>query len=127
VTTVIFSNKVRSTFTAMSSRTLLSDHVQMGETTFSVDMDSGAMIYILSFIMIGSAIQMLMGGYTDTQRGRQHGDRTSLLLIFQNNENRPIKRRLNIRTFIYSHCFCICSCIYCVSYVYSGKYPFTRL
>jgi hypothetical protein len=35
---------------------------------YAVEMGSGTMIYIPSFIKIGSAIQKLMGGYTDTQR-----------------------------------------------------------
>jgi hypothetical protein len=35
---------------------------------YTVDMGSGAMIYMLSFIKIGSAIQKPEGGgYTDTQ------------------------------------------------------------
>jgi hypothetical protein len=32
---------------------------------YAVEMGSGAMIYIPSFIEIGSAIQMLIGGYAD--------------------------------------------------------------
>jgi hypothetical protein len=32
----------------------------------AVEMDSDAMIYIPSFIKTGSAIQKIMGGYTDT-------------------------------------------------------------
>jgi hypothetical protein len=35
---------------------------------YAVEMGSGAMIYIPSFIKIGSGIQKLIGGYTDTQR-----------------------------------------------------------
>jgi hypothetical protein len=50
---------------------------------YAVEMGSGAMIYIPSFIMTGSGIQKLMGGdYTDTQ----HGDLVSLLLFFQKRE-----------------------------------------
>jgi hypothetical protein len=52
----------------------------------AVGMDSGAMTYIPSFIKIGLCIQKLMGG--DTQTHRQNGDRMSLLLFFQNKENR---------------------------------------
>jgi hypothetical protein len=39
---------------------------------YAIDMGSGAMINILSFIKIGSGIQKLMGegGFTDTQRAR---------------------------------------------------------
>jgi hypothetical protein len=47
---------------------------------YAVEMGSGAMIYIPSFINIGSGIQKVMwGGYTDMQINRQHGDRISLL------------------------------------------------
>jgi hypothetical protein len=45
-------------------------------------------IYIPSFLKIGSAIQKLMGG--DSQSHRQQGDLISLLLFFQNNESRLI-------------------------------------
>jgi hypothetical protein len=34
---------------------------------YDVEMGSGAMIYIPSFIKIGLGIQKLVGGYTDTQ------------------------------------------------------------
>jgi hypothetical protein len=34
---------------------------------YVVEMGSGAMIYIPSFIKIGSGIHELIGGYTDTQ------------------------------------------------------------
>jgi hypothetical protein len=57
-------------------------------------MGSGAMICIPSFIMIGSAIQKLTMG--DTQTHRQHGDRISLLLFIQNKES-----RLKINIFEY--------------------------
>jgi hypothetical protein len=43
-------------------------------------MGSGVMICIPSLMKIGSGIQKLMGGYTDTQEG----DLISLLLFFQN-------------------------------------------
>jgi hypothetical protein len=47
---------------------------------------SGAMIYIPSFIKIGSGIQKLVGGeYTDTHRA---GDLVSLFLFFQNKKSR---------------------------------------
>jgi hypothetical protein len=45
-------------------------------------MGSGAMIYMPSFIKIGSAIQKLTGGYTD----RQHVD--CINLLFKNKESR---------------------------------------
>jgi hypothetical protein len=51
---------------------------------YVVQMGSGVMIYIPSFIKIGSAIQKLI----DSQKHRQHGDRISLLLFFQNKESR---------------------------------------
>jgi hypothetical protein len=37
---------------------------------YGVQMGSGAMIYIPSYIMIGSSIKKLMGTYTDTQTAR---------------------------------------------------------
>jgi hypothetical protein len=42
---------------------------------YAVEMGSGAIIYIPSFIKIGSGIQKLMGG---SKTHRQHGDRISL-------------------------------------------------
>jgi hypothetical protein len=52
-------------------------------------MGSGAMIYKASFIKIGSGIQKLFGrGGIYIQTHRQHGDRISLLLFFQNEESR---------------------------------------
>jgi hypothetical protein len=51
---------------------------------YAVEVGSGAMIYIPSFIKIGSGIQKLIGGCTDTQ----HGDRISPFSFFQNKENR---------------------------------------
>jgi hypothetical protein len=47
---------------------------------YAVQMGSGAMIYIPSFIKIGSGIRKLMWG-GDSQTHRQHGDRISLLLF----------------------------------------------
>jgi hypothetical protein len=44
---------------------------------YAVEMGSGAMIYIPSFINIDSGIQKLIG--TDSHTNRQHGDRISLL------------------------------------------------
>jgi hypothetical protein len=49
-----------------------------------VEMGSGAMIYIPSFIKIGSAIQKLIGGIqTHIGTNKQHGDPTSLFLFFK--------------------------------------------
>jgi hypothetical protein len=50
---------------------------------YAVEMGSGAMIYIPSFIRIGSGTQKLIGGIH-----RQHGDRISLLSFFQNKASR---------------------------------------
>jgi hypothetical protein len=52
---------------------------------YAVEMGSGAVIYILSF-MIASGIQKLIR--RDTQTHRQHGDRISLLSFFQTKESR---------------------------------------
>jgi hypothetical protein len=56
-----------------------------GFMEYAVEMGSGAMVYIISFIKIGSSIQRLIEG--DSQTHRQHGDLISLLLFFQNKEN----------------------------------------
>jgi hypothetical protein len=53
---------------------------------YAVEMGSGAMAYIPSFIKIGSGIQKLIG--LDTQKHRQHGDLISLLILFHNMERR---------------------------------------
>jgi hypothetical protein len=50
---------------------------------YGVEMGSVAIIYILSFIKIGSVIRKLMGG-----ANRQHSDCMYLLLLFQNKESR---------------------------------------
>jgi hypothetical protein len=42
----------------------------------AIEMGSGAVIYVPSFIQIGSGIQKLIGG--DTQTHRQPGDAVSL-------------------------------------------------
>jgi hypothetical protein len=52
----------------------------------AVEMGSGVMIYIPSFIKIVSGVQKLIGGNSQTHR--QHGDRISLLSFFQNKEIR---------------------------------------
>jgi hypothetical protein len=46
---------------------------------YAVEMGSGIIVYIPSFINIGSVIQKLIG-----RIHRQHGDLISLLLFFQN-------------------------------------------
>jgi hypothetical protein len=57
-----------------------------------VEMGSVAMIYIPSFIKIGSDIRKLIR--RDSQTHRWHGDRMSLLLFLQNKESRQKKTRL---------------------------------
>jgi hypothetical protein len=47
----------------------------------AVEMSSGVLIYILSFVKIGSGFQKLIRG--DTQAHRQHGNRIHLLLFFK--------------------------------------------
>jgi hypothetical protein len=57
-------------------------------------MGSRAVIYIPSFIKIGSGVQKLIeGGYTDTHR--QQRDLISLLEFFKAKESRLIKHRDN--------------------------------
>jgi hypothetical protein len=46
---------------------------------YGIDVGSGAMIYIPSFIKIGSGIQKLIGGRGFTDTDTQHGDYVSLL------------------------------------------------
>jgi hypothetical protein len=57
---------------------------------YAVEVGPGAMIYIPSFIKIGSGIQNFIGGGGDseTRANREHGDRISLLSLFQNKESR---------------------------------------
>jgi hypothetical protein len=50
---------------------------------YAVEMASGGMTYIPSFINTGSGIQKLLGG-----GGTQQGDLISLHLFFQNKESR---------------------------------------
>jgi hypothetical protein len=57
---------------------------------YAVEMGSGAVIYIPSFIRTGSGIQNLIG--EDTQTHRHHGDLISVLLFFQNKESNLKKR-----------------------------------
>jgi hypothetical protein len=52
---------------------------------YAVEMGSGVMIYIPSFIKIDSGIQKLKR--EDTQTHRQHGDLMSLFLFFQRKES----------------------------------------
>jgi hypothetical protein len=56
---------------------------------YAVGMGSVAMIYIPSFVKIGSGIQKLIRGESQTQRG----DCIGLTFIFQNEESRLKTRR----------------------------------
>jgi hypothetical protein len=58
----------------------------MGFMKYVVEMSSGAMIYIPSFIIIGSGILKFTGRIQ--KHTREHGDLMSTLLFFQNNEKR---------------------------------------
>jgi hypothetical protein len=60
---------------------------------YAIEMGSRPMIYIPSFIKIGSGIRKLIGG--DTQTHRQHGDFISLLLLFQNKESTMLVNTLH--------------------------------
>jgi hypothetical protein len=53
----------------------------VGFMKYAVEMGSGAMMYIPSFIKIDSGIQKLTRGHSQTHR--QHGDRISLLSFFK--------------------------------------------
>jgi hypothetical protein len=64
-----------------------------GFIKYAVEMGSGAVMYIPSFINIGSTIQKLMG---DTQTHRQHGDHIRLLSFFF--QNKYAKSRLCLLT-----------------------------
>jgi hypothetical protein len=63
---------------------------------YTIEMGSGALIYIPSFIKIGSGIQKVVGGEGCIDH-RQHGDLISLPLLFQNKERR-LKMSFNILT-----------------------------
>jgi hypothetical protein len=54
---------------------------------YAAEMGSGAMIFIPSFIKIGS-------GIGDSQTHRQHGDRINLLLFFLSKERRLIRMEI---------------------------------
>jgi hypothetical protein len=57
-----------------------------GFMKYAIEMSSGAMIYIPSFIKIDSSIQKLMGW--DLQTRRQHDDLIGIFLFFKNKKNR---------------------------------------
>jgi hypothetical protein len=56
---------------------------------YAVEIGSGAMIYVPSFMKNGSGIEKLIGW--DSQTHRQHGDLISLF-FFQNKESRLIRK-----------------------------------
>jgi hypothetical protein len=63
---------------------------------YAVEIGSGAMIYIPSFITTNSGIQNLMGeGDTHTEIHRQQDDRISLLLLFLSKESRLTKMNMS--------------------------------
>jgi hypothetical protein len=66
-------------------------------------MSSGAKIYIPSFIKIGSGIQKLIEG--DSQTQRQHGDLISLLLLLA---CFPYLERNESRLMRSPCCLCVC-------------------
>jgi hypothetical protein len=55
---------------------------------YALEMGSGTIIHIPSFLKIESAIQKLMGGYIDIQTARRSHKHT---FIFQNKESRLTK------------------------------------
>jgi hypothetical protein len=55
---------------------------------YAIEMNSGAIIYVPSFIKIGSGIQKLIGGGIHIQKHRRQSDLINLLLFFQNKESR---------------------------------------
>jgi hypothetical protein len=60
-----------------------------GFMKYAVEMGSGAIICIPSFIRIGLGVRkLLMGGNTHTHTHRQQGNPISLLLFFKNKESR---------------------------------------
>jgi hypothetical protein len=54
-----------------------------GIMKYDVVMGSGSMIFMPSFIKIGSGIPKLLRGGRNTQTYKQHGDLLSLLSLFQ--------------------------------------------
>jgi hypothetical protein len=48
---------------------------------YAVEMGSRAMIYIASFVKIGSGIQKLMGGFIDTQTAPPPKKNSSVALV----------------------------------------------
>jgi hypothetical protein len=50
---------------------------------YAAEMGSGGMVYIPSFIKIGSDIQTLLGGSTNIQTHRQRGDCLDLVSFFK--------------------------------------------
>jgi hypothetical protein len=76
---------------------------------YATEMGSGAIIYIPSFIKLGSGIQKLIGGGGDTLTQWQLGDLINLLLFFQKKESRLKidcnKRRYNVQNINCSNNF----------------------
>jgi hypothetical protein len=64
---------------------------------YTVEMVSGGMIYVPSFIKIGSGVQKLLGEMhilIHRHTHRQQGNLVSLLLFFQNKESRLKHQKL---------------------------------
>jgi hypothetical protein len=55
--------------------------------TYAVETASGGMIYIASFIHIGSGVKLLGVIHIQMHRYRHQGDLISLILFFQNRES----------------------------------------
>jgi hypothetical protein len=69
---------------------------------YALEIVSGAIMYISSFIEIGSDIQKLTGGIY-RQKLRQNGDRTNLLLFF---EDKGIRLKIEPTTQLHNHIAC---------------------
>jgi hypothetical protein len=68
---------------------------------YAVEIGSGAMVYIPSFIKIGSGIQKLMGrGVRGSQTRRQNSDLVKPTFIFLNEESRPKIHEVHV---LYKH------------------------
>jgi hypothetical protein len=60
---------------------------------YDVEMTPSGMVYIASFMKIGSGFQKLLGVGIHKQIYRQHGDLISLILFIHNKESRIISNK----------------------------------